>query len=305
MAQKPASPKNWLPLIGSIEIGKNVISQLPSSGSGPRIGDESPIAVVRSDMIFDEGEVEFEALLGEPAARCQLMLSSSGGDPDVVAGLNVGQAPYGFAHFRNGQWETLGGSGHGTSLLANHWYSIRVKVLGSNLTLFVSDIEVARVSFRVQSGPLGLFFQGDKKSSVRNVRVLASQPICFVAMQFSPEFNELFSEVIRPTCENFGYRVIRADDQYSNGLIIDDITRSIREAAIVIADITPNNLNVFYEVGFSHGIGKPTILLSDRRRERLPFDISGFRTLFYDNTIGGKSAVQERLQRHLESIAAN
>ena len=71
---------------------------------------------------------------------------------------------------------------------------------------------------------------------------------------------------------------------------------------MVIADITPNNPNVFYEVGFAHGIEKPTILLSDRSREKLPFDISGFRLLFYDNTIGGKSVVEASLRKHLEAI---
>jgi hypothetical protein len=53
---------------------------------------------------------------------------------------------------------------------------------------------------------------------------------------------------------------------------------------------------------FAHAINKPTILLSDKRRERLPFDISGFRTLFYDNTIGGKAVVETRLQQHLDAL---
>ena len=59
--------------------------------------------------------------------------------------------------------------------------------------------------------------------------------------------------------------------------------------------LRPTTPNVFYEVGYAHGIKKATILLSDRTREKLPFDVSGFRTLFYDNTIGGKSDVEARL----------
>ena len=79
-------------------------------------------------------------------------------------------------------------------------------------------------------------------------------------------------------------RAIRADDIYKSGLIINDIARSIEEASVIIADITTDNPNVFYEVGYAHGIKKETILLSDRTRETLPFDVAGFRTLFYDNT---------------------
>ena len=112
----------------------------------------------------------------------------------------------------------------------------------------------------------------------------------------------LYKDVIEPVCTDFGFQVIRGDNVYTNGLIIEDITRSIRECSIVIADITPNNANVYYELGFAHGIGKPAILLSDRNRDKLPFDISGFRLLFYDNTIGGKTAVEQALRKHLEAI---
>ena len=123
-------------------------------------------------------------------------------------------------------------------------------------------------------------------------------------MQFSDAFDALYTDVIKPTCEKFGLKAIRADDIYKSGLIINDIARSIEEASVIIADVTADNPNVFYEVGYAHGIKKATILLSDRTREKLPFDVSGFRTLFYDNTIGGKSSVEARLTAHLENITA-
>ena len=137
---------------------------------------------------------------------------------------------------------------------------------------------------------------------MRNFRVESAKPVVFVVMQFTDDYNSLYREVIKPTCEKFEYAVVRADDTFTSGLIIEDITNSIRDAAIVIADITPDNPNVFYEVGYAHGIGKPTLLLSDKKRDSLPFDVSGFRTLFYDNTIGGKRVVEERLTKHLEHI---
>ena len=96
--------------------------------------------------------------------------------------------------------------------------------------------------------------------------------------------------------------VIRADDMYTNSLILEDITKNIREASVVIADITVDNPNVFYEVGYAHAINKPTILLSDKKRAKLPFDVSGFRTLFYENSIGGKRAVEENLSKYLQNL---
>ena len=126
--------------------------------------------------------------------------------------------------------------------------------------------------------------------------------MCFVVMQFTEEFNVLYKDVIKPMCASYGYNVVRGDDFYTSGQIMDDVTQSIRASALIIADVTPDNANVFYEVGYAHAIGKPTILLSDRKRKRLPFDISGFRTLFYDNTIGGRAVVEARLKQHLDAL---
>jgi nucleoside 2-deoxyribosyltransferase len=121
-------------------------------------------------------------------------------------------------------------------------------------------------------------------------------------MQFSNEYNELFEEVIKPVTEKFGYECIRADEYYTRTPILSDIINSIKDSTAIIAEITPDNPNVFYEIGYSHAIGKPTILLCDKKREKLPFDLSGFRTLFYENTIAGKKKVETSLMKYLENI---
>lgn len=297
-------PSNWVPIFGNSEINKNGIVVLPglSPEAAPDSATQPPHTLLRCEVEFEQGVIEVEIFPTEPESRCQLVLATGSGD--LFVGLNVLGAPYGFAVFRNNQWEPLSGAGQGSRIEPNKWHKIKLIANGSNLVLQVNGVEVARAVHRLTRGQLGILLQGVGRTAMRNLSTYSSEPICFVVMQFSSDFNELYTEVIRPTCEGFGYKVIRADDYYTSGLIIDDITRSIREASVVIADVTPNNPNVFYEVGFAHGIEKPTILLSDRKREKLPFDISGFRTLFYDNTIGGKSVVQERLRRHLESIAA-
>ncbi|HNU88170.1 MAG TPA: hypothetical protein PKJ94_07765, partial [Ferruginibacter sp.] len=81
-----------------------------------------------------------------------------------------------------------------------------------------------------------------------------------------------------------------------------DIIKSIKESSLIIADITPDNPNVFYEVGYSHAIDKPTILLCDKKRSKLPFDLTSFRTLFYENSIAGKTQVEQRLRKYLDNL---
>ena len=202
----------------------------------------------------------------------------------------------------NGVWLGLGGAGHGSKLPMDTWIELKLTVKGSILELYVNGVRVCQTNGNLRRGQIGLLLQGPGNVSVRRIRVLPHSPVCFVVMQFKEEFNVLYKDVIQEICREYGYQVIRGDEFYTSGQIMDDITNSIRSAALIIAEVTPDNPNVFYEVGYAHAIGKPTILLSDRKRERLPFDISGFRTLFYDNTIGGKALVEERLRSHLDAL---
>src|SRR5439155_13549870 len=92
-----------------------------------------------------------------------------------------------------------------------------------------------------------------------------------------------------------------ADEIAGPGVILQDIVNTLNRAAVVIAEITQPNPNVFYEIGYSHALSKPTILLAERDL-KLPFDVSGYRVIFYDNTIGGKQVVEDALRRHLTAI---
>ena len=122
-------------------------------------------------------------------------------------------------------------------------------------------------------------------------------------MKFEKDFDELYNEVISPKFKDYGYETIRADECYTSTPIINDIVKEINDASVIIADITMDNPNVFYELGYSHALGKTTILLADiNKRDKLPFDISGFRTIFYENSIGGKKEIEKTLSKYIENI---
>lgn len=295
--------EKWVAIIGAIHVERGTLTHIPTEPPAPENApavDMTPFSLSRSNIDFDQGSISLEVLLGEENGKCLIGLAGSDG-AEVYSGLNNLGAAYGFGLFKNNKWEPGGGSGVNKPP-TGQWLNLELIVRGSNLTLKFEGVEVAASVQTIRRGPISLLLQSRKKIKVKNIKVMSETPECFVVMQFTEEFNDLYRDVIKPTCANFGYKVTRADDSYTSGLIIEDITRAIREASLIIADITPDNPNVFYEVGYAHGINKPTILLSDRARQKLPFDVSGFRTLFYDNTIGGKSEVEERLKKHLENI---
>ena len=302
---------SWIVILGKAEVADGTVTYIPSPiAEGPAAG-QNTVTLLRSNMEFKSGEVTYEAYLNEPASACQVGLNIEGGatvfaegGARVFAGLNFGALAYGLALFQNNKWEILEGAGLGNPVPTNEWIPVRLRVLGSQIDLFVNEVKVCSTLRNISKGPVELFLQGSQEIKVRDIKATASTPQAFVVMQFSDAFNALYTDVIKPTCEKFGLKAIRADDIYKSGLIINDIARSIEEASVIIADVTLDNPNVFYEVGYAHGIKKATILLSDRTRDKLPFDVSGFRTLFYDNTIGGKSDVEARLTSHLKNIMA-
>lgn len=320
--------QNWIVTFGNAEINGSTVIHVPTR-MPPSAGNVTapegerksspPHTFLRSNVEFEQGVISWEAFLVDGSDTCLLMLpaepslaqgtgtaaESTTGNPiefELLFGLNCLGAPYGCAMLRNWNWEPVIGVGHGSFVPTNRWIPISAHVFGSTIDIYVDGIRIVSTNKTLRRGQVGLFMQGSNSIKFRNLKIEAQQPLCFAVMQFTEDFNILYKDVIKPVCEEFGYRTVRGDDFYTSGQILEDITQSIRSAALIIADVTPDNANVFYEVGYAHGIGKPTILLSDRTRQKLPFDISGFRTLFYDNTIGGKAAVEQRLRQHLEAI---
>jgi nucleoside 2-deoxyribosyltransferase len=122
-----------------------------------------------------------------------------------------------------------------------------------------------------------------------------------VALQFGEPYDTLYRSVIKPKATKLGFEVVRIDEVNQPGIIFQDIQRKIEDAKVVIAEITAPNQNVYDEVGYAHALNKPTILLAQRGRD-LPFDIRSDRVIFYDDSIGGKPAVERTLREHPHAI---
>jgi hypothetical protein len=233
------------------------------------------------------------------ATCCEIILSF---DPATQNTLNVGIPAYSLPMFavreyKNNKWNYIATAGDRESALeVNRDYEIKVTVIGSLLSLFSNGVEVLRTnlpSSYLQS-QVGLFCIDYNDIIITKFDVKNRRPRAFVVMQFSDPFNDVYMEVIRKVCEELRVDVLRIDESSGPGLIIADISRAIIESTLVIADITPVNANVFYEVGYAHGLQKPTILIAERST-KLPFDVSPFRTLLYENSISGKPKLERGL----------
>ena len=200
-------------------------------------------------------------------------------------------------------WQAVRQEGRASHLDGATTYHVTADIRGQRLRLAVDGIEVIdqHLPHPLEGRQAGLFAWGPGPVAFQNVEWSADRPRAFVVMQFTEPFDSLYAEVIRPVCEELECRAYRADEVFRPGLILQDIVSGLVESDVVIADITPTNANVFYELGYAHARNTPTVLLA-RRNGNLPFDGSGHRVIFYDDSIAGKSEVEAALTRHLSSI---
>ena len=106
----------------------------------------------------------------------------------------------------------------------------------------------------------------------------------FVLMPFDPKFDDLYKFGIKEPAGQLGILAERVDEQiYSEG-ILERIYRQIELADIVIADMSGQNPNVFYEVGYAHAKGKLCILLTSAATD-IPFDLKHRRHIVYGDSI--------------------
>jgi len=312
----------WVSLFGEFEVlspdrivfhGKKIVSVPIGSLPGAEATERASIGLLVSSNILGDGdmsaEVEFEEITDDSV--CELAVIY---DPNashiVTAGLGGDQgAMFSIREFGGPRSEGKGwwyhqGRGDRSAIKPATLYLLEASFRGTIVSLSINGVRVAVAEVGSPPHPArqaGLFCTGIHKISIRNFRASSFKPKAFVVMQFGSHYDDVYSDVIKEQCGAYEVNVMRADEVVGPGLIVSDIVREISTAQLIIADITPSNPNVYFEVGYALALGKPTILLA-KKGTPLPFDVAGFRVLFYEDTIGGKARLEEGLRRHLAAI---
>lgn len=125
--------------------------------------------------------------------------------------------------------------------------------------------------------PLDLEPTGSLEASALRQRSLRH---LFVAMPYAKEFDNLYYFGIKDQVERRDLRCERVDKDEYVGDVVERIKERISKAELVIADITGGSPNVFFEVGYAEGVGKPVILLT--QPQDVPFDLRTKNQIRYD-----------------------
>ena len=122
----------------------------------------------------------------------------------------------------------------------------------------------------------------------------------FAAMQFKD--NDDVYDVIKEYCEEFQLNVIRVDEEVNGGAIINDIHRNIEEAEFILVDLSYENPNVYYELGYADGLdnAEHDIFLIAKEGSELLFDIRHRRVHLYKDAYALQKLLKEKFSQFID-----
>ena len=137
-------------------------------------------------------------------------------------------------------------------------------------------------------------FEDTTRSSYQKPKGL---PHAFVVMPFGRkqgadgrwyDFDSIYYDLIMPALEAAGFESFRADEESVSGDILTDMFQELLLADLVIADLSIDNANVFYELGVRHAMRKRGLVHIQSGRSYMPFDIFNVRTIPYHTDKNGR-----------------
>ena len=130
--------------------------------------------------------------------------------------------------------------------------------------------------------------------------------LCFVIMSFADDqrLKEYYEFGVKQTVERLGYECKRVDEQEFNGSIRQKILGNLQEARFIVADMTHERPNCYYELGMAHALGKEVIHIT-HDREHIHFDVSDFNFIVYQGINDLKPRLEKRIVDTVEGLKRN
>lgn len=120
------------------------------------------------------------------------------------------------------------------------------------------------------------------------------RPLCTVLIPFDAAGRARF-EILQQIGQELGFETMRVAQYYSSGMILEEVVRSIRDAQLVIADLTGCNPNVCYELGIAHALGKRVWLVSENP-QACPIHFGGLEVCEFAATPDGRARLTQALR---------
>lgn len=141
--------------------------------------------------------------------------------------------------------------------------------------------------------------------------IVASQIRIFVAMPYFStqeveEYNKIYSDTVKQVADDYGMPISVYPIMSNQGATSDqiqDIINKIQESNIIFADITDNNANVLYEMGWARALNKDVVIVRRKGSEKPKSDYQNDTYHEYDDkarSISLGRVIKENLLEILE-----
>ncbi|PLX67557.1 MAG: hypothetical protein C0603_09240 [Denitrovibrio sp.] len=129
---------------------------------------------------------------------------------------------------------------------------------------------------------------------------------CFVIQPFNDKYYDYYNAIFEPAINDAGLEPYRVDLDLSKRIPIETIEKEIEQAAVCFAEISENNPNVWYELGYAFACEKDVVMVCQDGREKFPFDIQHRDIFKYKESSPSsyndlKTKITDKLQAYLKT----
>lgn len=127
---------------------------------------------------------------------------------------------------------------------------------------------------------------------------------CFIIQPFDGgQFDKRYKDIIEPAIKNLGLVPYRVDEDHSTIVPIENIEKGIRDSVICLADISEDNPNVWYELGYAFSANKHVILICSKERTKFPFDIRHKSIITYSkDSLRDFTELQDKIEKKAKAL---
>jgi TIR domain len=111
----------------------------------------------------------------------------------------------------------------------------------------------------------------------------------FVVIDYGDEMKPTYNVIVN-TIKATGFDPVEKEDLLRGKKLDEKILTDIARSEVVVADLTCNSANCYYEAGYAHALGKE-LILTNKKGIELPFDLRTYSSIEWSDA--------EELQRRL------
>jgi hypothetical protein len=142
---------------------------------------------------------------------------------------------------------------------------------------------------------------------LKSKKEMHSMNRCFVIQPFdNGKYDKRYDDVLSPAIKAAGLDPYRVDRDPHVSIPIDDIQSGIESSRICLADITTDNPNVWFELGYAIASKREVVMIcSSERESKFPFDVQHYSIINYTTESSRDfeqlgNSITERLKARLQ-----